>query len=54
MYAFISVKMLHFEDDIFPSLFLEFIGNVPRKHNDGEQSAYNYLGNKLLIRDLGI
>lgn len=44
--TFISVKILYLEDDIFPSLFLEFIAKLGRKINDGGQRAWGYLGNK--------
>ena len=49
-----SAKILHFEDDIFLSLFLDFITNLARKINDVGQWAWGYLGNKCLIRDLVI
>lgn len=52
--AFISVKILYFEDDIFLSLCLEFIANLARKINDTRQRDCSYLGNKCLIKDLEI
>lgn len=51
LYAFISVKILYFEDDIFLSLCLEIIANLARKINDTRQRGCSYLGNKCLIKD---